>query len=77
MIGDLLADNVEPDSVAQIVAEVLDRVMAYPWDLAEALAPHAGKLGLHKGDGIAALNYLLERVQYRRRDEVVAEATKK
>jgi hypothetical protein len=60
--------------VARITTEVLDRVLAYPWDLAEALAPSAQRFGLRKGDGLAVLNYLLERVQYRDRLDVVAEA---
>jgi hypothetical protein len=74
MIGDLAADNVDPEAVARITTEVLDRVLAYPWDLAEALAPSAQRFGLRKGDGLAVLNYLLERVQYRGRLDVVAEA---
>jgi hypothetical protein len=45
--------------------------------LADALAPNAQRFGLRKGDGVALLNYLLERVRYRHIDEVVAEARKK
>ena len=30
MIGQLLADHVDPDAVAEITREVLDRVLDYP-----------------------------------------------
>jgi len=41
------------------------------------LAPHAPRFGLSKSDGAAVLNYLLERVQYRDRVDVLADAKKK
>jgi hypothetical protein len=71
MVGDLLADNVDPESVAQITVEVLDRVFDYPRVVARSLAPHAARFGLPKGDGIALLDYLLSRANYRDRDEMV------
>jgi hypothetical protein len=74
MVGDLLADNVDADAVAQIAAEVLDRGLDYPRVVAESLAPYAQRFRLPKSDGVAVLNSLLERVQYRDRREVVAEA---
>jgi hypothetical protein len=74
MVGDLLADNVDADAVAQIAAEVLDRGLDYPRVVAESLAPHAQRFRLPKSDGVAVLNSLLERVQYRDRIEVLAEA---
>ena len=77
MIGDLVADNVDPDEVAQITAEVLDRALEYPRVVAEALAPHAPRFGFSKSDGAAVLNHLLERVQYRDRADVGADAKKK
>jgi len=39
MIGDLLADHVDPESVARITAEVVDRVLDYPSVVAERIAP--------------------------------------
>lgn len=73
-VGDLIADNVDPDAVAQVTAEILDRGLAHPRDLAEALAPSAHKFGLPKEDGLGLLNDLLARVQYPRRGDVVEEA---
>jgi hypothetical protein len=69
MVGDLLADNVDPDGVAQIMAEVLDRVLDYPRVVAKSLAPSAARFGLPRGDGVALLDYLLSRAGYRDKDK--------
>ena len=59
MIGDLLADHVEPNAVGQIAAEVIDGVLDYPSEIAEQIAPHAASFGLPRGDGVALLDRLL------------------
>jgi hypothetical protein len=74
MIGDLIGDNVDPDSVAQIAVEVLERALDYPSVIAESLAPHAERFGLGEGDGAALLDDLLNRAQYGGRAEMVAQA---
>jgi hypothetical protein len=74
MIGDLLADHVDPDAVAQITAEVFDRVLDYPRDVADGLAPQAQGFGFHRGDGLALLDELLRRAGSRHRDALLAEA---
>ena len=74
MIGDLIGDNVDPGSVAQITVEVLDRALDYPSVIAESLAPHAERFGLGEGHGAALLDDLLNRAQYRGRAEMVAQA---
>lgn len=60
--SDLLLDGEAPDAVAGIVAESLRHVYDYPEAFADALAPHAARLGLRKGDGVAALRWLLDLV---------------
>jgi hypothetical protein len=75
MIGDLLGDDVEPASVARIIAEVIDRVLDYPSNVAECLAPYAGRFGFRRGDGPGLLGYLLDLAGYDRHgDTVRAEA---
>ncbi len=74
MIGDLLADHVDPDSVAQITAEVLERVLDYPRVVAESLAPHAHRFGCRRGDGLALLDELLRRAGSQARGALLAEA---
>jgi predicted transcriptional regulator of viral defense system len=61
MVGDLLADHVDPDAVALITTEVLDRILAHPRDVAEALDRYAQRFGLHQGDGVALLDELMRR----------------
>jgi hypothetical protein len=74
MIGQLLADRVDPDAVAQITREVLERVLDYPRDVADALGRHARRFGHPDGDGIALLDELLRRAGARDRETLVAEA---
>lgn len=61
MIGQLVADHVDPDAVAQIASEVLERVLDYPREVADALAPHAHRFGFSRGDGLALLDEFLRR----------------
>jgi hypothetical protein len=75
MVGDLVGDDVEPASVARIVAEVIDRVFDYPSDVAGYLAPYANRFGFCRGDGVGLLDYLLDFADYdRNRDMIRAEA---
>lgn len=74
MIADLLADHVDPDGVARITAEVLERVLDYPGVVAEALAPYAQRFGCRRGDGPALLDELLRRAGSQAREALLAEA---
>lgn len=74
MIGDLLADQVDPDGVARIAAEVLERVLDYPRVVAASLAPHARRFGCRRGDGVALLDELLRRAGSPEGDSLLAEA---
>lgn len=60
MIGDLLADDIEPDAVARITVEVLERGHDQPSAIASKIAPHALSFGLTPGDGVALLGHLLD-----------------
>jgi hypothetical protein len=74
MVGQLLADHVDPDAVAQIAREVLERVQDYPRVVAEAVAPYAQGFGLEPSDGVALLDELLRRAGSRDREAIIAEA---
>ena len=74
MIGDLVGDNVDPDSVAQIVKDVLDAMYDYPSTVAQNLAPYAARFGFRQRDGLALFNEFLTRAGHRHRDELLAEA---
>jgi hypothetical protein len=71
MIGGLLADHIEPSTVAEITAEVLDHVYDYPRVIAESVGPYAARFGLTPGDGVALLDYLLKLAEYRDRAAMV------
>lgn len=71
MIGDLLADHVEPMTVAEITAEVLDRGHDDPHTVAEGLAPQASRFGLPRRDGIALLDHLLHLADHPNRAHLV------
>ena len=58
--SDLLYDAEDPAAVAQIISESLRGVFDYPSTVAEALAPHAAKFGLRRGDGVGLLRWMLE-----------------
>jgi len=60
LVADLLADREEPSAVAQIVVDVLDRVLDYPATLAAALSPFAARFGLLAGNGTALLVQFVE-----------------
>jgi hypothetical protein len=60
--SDLLWEKEDPQAVAQLIADAIRGVYDYPGTFADALAPHAARFGLRKGDGIALLQWLLDRV---------------
>jgi hypothetical protein len=74
MIGDLLADHVDPESVARITAEVVDRGLDYPSVVAERIGPFVARFGLTPGDGVALLDELLTVAGYRDRATMLREA---
>jgi hypothetical protein len=74
MIGDLIADHVDPSAVAHITAQVVDRVFDYPGVIAEQIAPYAASFGFRRGDGAALLDHLLMLADYKDRSEVMAKA---
>ncbi len=57
--SDLLQDQEDPESVAQIIADAIRGAFDDPGTFADALAPHAARFGLRKGDGVALLRWLL------------------
>jgi hypothetical protein len=60
--SDLLADREEPEAVAQVIGDAIRNVYDYPGTFADALAPHAGRLGLRRDDGLAVLRFFLDLV---------------
>ncbi|MGH3869793.1 MAG: hypothetical protein ACRDQ4_27580 [Pseudonocardiaceae bacterium] len=74
MVADLLADHHEPEAVAQIVREVLDRVYDYPRVVAEKLGPFATRFDLPSNDGIGLLELLLTMAGHPDRDRLLSEA---
>jgi hypothetical protein len=57
--SDLLWDHEDPEAVAHIVAESIRGLNEYPGTFADSLAPHAGRFGLRKGDGLGLLRWLI------------------
>lgn len=60
--SDLLRENEDPEAVAQITTDAIRAVYDHPGTFAEALAPHASRFGLRRGDGLALLRWLLDLV---------------
>lgn len=73
MVGDLLGDDVEPGSVANITAVVIDRVFDYPKDVAQCISPYASRFGFRRGDGVALLDHLLTIANYDRHRDLIRE----
>jgi hypothetical protein len=71
MIGDLLADHIDPETVARITAEVVDRVLDYPAVIAERVAPFAMRFGLSRGDGLGVLDQLLTIAGHGERESII------
>lgn len=74
MIADLLADHHAPETVAQIVREVLDQVYDYPAVVAEKLSRFATRFNLPSNDGVGLLDLLLTMSGHPQRDRLVLEA---
>ena len=74
MIGQLLTDHIDLDAVAEITREVLERVLDHPAVVAEAIARHAGRFGLERGDGLGLLDELLRRAAAPNHEALIAEA---
>ena len=60
IVSDLMYDGEDATSVAHVIADALRTVKDYPGTIADALAPHASRLGLRRGDGLGALKLLLD-----------------
>jgi hypothetical protein len=60
--SDLLYDREDPEAVAHLVADAIRAGHDYPGTFADALAPHATRFGLRRGDGPGLLRWLLELV---------------
>ncbi len=56
---DLLAARADPEEVGLVIAGALRGAFDYRWAFAKMLAPYAARLGLRKGDGLAALQRLV------------------
>jgi hypothetical protein len=74
LIGDLLADHIDPETVARITAEVVERVLDYPAVIAERVAPSAARFGLARGDGLGVLDQLLTLADYGDRESILDQA---
>ncbi len=72
--SDLLYDREGPDAVAQLIADAIRGAYDYPGAFADALAPHAVRFGLRRGDGLDLLRWLLDLVGDRNSDEWIQEA---
>ena len=59
---DLLDDDEDPEAVAYVVADAIRSIYDYPGTFTDALAPHAARFGLRRGDGLALLRWLLDLV---------------
>jgi hypothetical protein len=57
--ADLLQDREDPEAVAHVIADALRDIKDYPGTVAKAIAPHAAKFGLDKGNGLLLLEWLL------------------
>jgi hypothetical protein len=74
MIGDLLADHLDPESVARITAQVIDEALDSANVIAERIAPFAARFGLPRDDGLALLEELLTLAGHRERKAIMDEA---
>lgn len=72
--SDLLLDREDPEAVAHVVVDAIREAYDYPGTFADALAPHAAKFGLRRGDGPALLRWLLDLVGDRDTERWMQEA---
>jgi hypothetical protein len=57
--SDLLYDREDPAAVAHVVSDSLRGENETPGFFVDALAPHAARFGLRKGDGLALFEWML------------------
>ncbi len=62
IVSDLLYDHEDPGAVAQITVDAIRPVFDYPGAFAASLAPHAGRFGLRRDDGLSLFRWLLDLV---------------
>jgi hypothetical protein len=74
--ADLLAENEDPEAVAQIIADAIRSVYDYPGSFVAALASYATRFGLRRGDGLSVLRWMLELVAEPDRERWLKEAQK-
>lgn len=60
IISDLLYDNEDPESIAQILVDALNNHLDTPQNCIDSLRPHAFKFGFRRGDGTAVFRWLGE-----------------
>jgi len=60
--SDLLYDREDPAAVAHVVSDALRGENEQAGLIVDALAPHAARFGLRKGDGLALLQWMLDLV---------------
>lgn len=72
--SDLLYDKEDPTSVAHVIGDALRGINDYPGTVADALAPHAARFGLRRGDGIALLRWMLDLIDDREAELWMSEA---
>ena len=60
--SDLLYDREDPSAVAHVVSDALRGESERAGLVVDALAPHAARFGLRKGDGLALLQWMLDLV---------------
>jgi predicted transcriptional regulator of viral defense system len=74
--ADLLGEREDAGAVAQLIADALRSAFDYPDVVARAIAPHAAAYGLHRGDGLGLLEWLLSLSGDPNRESWLAEAAK-
>jgi len=57
--SDLLFQHEDPEGVGQLIADAIRHDLAAPSDFTAALASHALKFGLRRGDGIALFRWIV------------------
>ena len=72
--ADLLAAQEDPEAVAQVIADALRAGNDDPTRFADAIASHAARFGLRRGDGLALLTWLLDLTGDRERGSWLDEA---
>lgn len=58
--SDLFYDREDPEAVAHVIADAIRSGHDRPSNFADALAPHAARFGLRRGDGLGLRQWLLD-----------------